>query len=423
MPVRIDRLSNGVTIATDSMPDLESAALGVWVRVGSRYETLNEHGISHFLEHMAFKGTRKRSARAIAEEIEAVGGEVNASTSVESTSYYARVLAEDVPLAVDILADILQNSVFEPDEIRREKSVILQEIGAAWDTPDDLVFDNFLAAAWPQQPVGRPILGSPDTVRGFARDDLTAYLDRHYGGSSLILSASGRVQHDDIVRLAEEKFSHVGQNDTGPVERAQYSGGSDCRSKDLMEAHIVLGFQGRSYVDQGHFCPQLVASILGGGMSSRLFQEIRENRGLCYSIYAFHWAFSDTGVFGIHAATGRDEVEELMTVMLDEIERGMDSFVEEELERAKAQLRAGLLMALESPAARAGSLARQILLYGRHIPREEMVDRIEAISVDEVRTCLREMVSSAPPTLAAVGPVETLTAQEAIAERFLSAVN
>ncbi|MEM8811505.1 MAG: pitrilysin family protein, partial [Pseudomonadota bacterium] len=239
MAVQVDQLSNGVTVATDSMPDLESAALGVWVRVGSRYEELGEHGISHFLEHMAFKGTKSRTAQAIAEEIEAVGGEVNAATSVESTSYYARVLADDVPLAVDILSDILQNSVFDAEEMRREKGVILQEIGASIDTPDDLVFDKFLAAAWPEQPVGRPILGTPDTVRGFERADLEAYLDRFYGGPSLIVSASGRVDHDRFVAMVSERFGHVSSRAQPACTGAVYQGGDSRTVKDLMEAQVV----------------------------------------------------------------------------------------------------------------------------------------------------------------------------------------
>jgi len=422
MVVRIDKLPNGMTVATDSMPDLESAALGVWVKVGSRYENDNEQGISHFLEHMAFKGTKTRSARSIAEEIEAVGGEVNASTSVENTSYYARVLADDVPLAIDILADILQNSVFDSEEMRREKSVILQEIGAAIDTPDDFVFDKFLATAWPGQPVGRPILGAPETVKQFDRSDVASYMERHYGGSSLVFSASGRVDHDEIVKMVAEKFKGVGRTERPLYLPASYQGGDTRAVKDLMEAQIVLGFKGKSYADQGHFCPQLVASMLGGGMSSRLFQEVRENRGLCYAIYSFHWAFSDTGVFGIHAATGEEAVDELMEVVLDEVERAIDTFNQDELDRSKAQLRAGLLMALESPSARAGSLARQILLYGRHVPREEVVERIDALTLADVKACAEEMVTGGPPTLAAVGPVTTLRPQEAISERFLSPV-
>lgn len=423
MVVRIDQLPNGITVTTDSMPDLESAALGVWVRVGSRYENENEQGISHFLEHMAFKGTRTRSARSIAEEIEAVGGEVNASTSVENTSYYARVLADDVPLAIDILADILQNSAFDSEEMRREKSVILQEIGAAYDTPDDFVFDKFLATAWPDQPVGRPILGTPETVKGFDRADIASYLDRHYGGASLIFSASGRVDHDEILKLVAEKFQNLPTGEKSLYLPAKYKGGDSRTVKDLMEAQVVLGFKGKSYADQAHFCPQLVASMLGGGMSSRLFQEIRENRGLCYAIYSFHWAFSDTGLFGIHAATGEDAVDELMEVMLDEVERAIHTFNQDELDRSKAQLRAGLLMALESPSARAGSVARQILLYGRHVPREEIVERIDAITLAEVKACTEDLVTCAPPTLAAIGPIAPLRPQEAIAERFLSTVS
>jgi predicted Zn-dependent peptidase len=418
MSVRTSRLASGLTVVSHAMDHLESAALGVWVAVGSRAERDHERGISHLLEHMAFKGTRTRSAMRIAEEIEAVGGEVNAATGLEATSYYARVLKEDVPLAFDILSDILCNSVFDPTELEREQHVIVQEIGAALDAPDDHVFDLFNEAAYPDQPVGRPILGTPETVRAIDASMIQDYLDRHYRGPAMIVAAAGAVDHDAIVAMAADRFAAI-PADRGPeVAQAHYRGGEGRQARDLMETQVVLGFQGRPYTSDSYYAAQLLSTVLGGGMSSRLFQEVREKRGLCYSIYCFHWSLADTGVFGVHAATGPEDVAELVDVVADELDRAARDIDAKELDRARAQLRAGLLMTLESPAARAGQIARQILLFGRVIPREELVATINAITVDDVRSLARAIVNGSAPTLAAVGPTEGLISRDALAHRL-----
>ena len=328
--VEITRLSNGLTIATDHMPKLESAALGIWVKAGARDERENEHGIAHLLEHMAFKGTSQRSARQIAEEIEDVGGELNASTSVETTAYYARVMREDVPLAVDILCDILLDSRFDEDELTREKHVILQELGAAEDTPDDIVFDHFQSVAFAGQIVGRPILGTRDSVTGFSRNDLRAYLRRNYTPDRIVVSAAGAVSHKDMVDRISAAFGGLpaGTPDTGAGAPATYTGGDFREARDLADAQIVLGFEGRPYYARDFYASQVLSIILGGGMSSRLFQEIRESRGLCYAVSAFHWSFSDSGIFGVHAATGEEELAELAPVIIDELMRAASGITE-----------------------------------------------------------------------------------------------
>jgi predicted Zn-dependent peptidase len=405
------------------MDELQSAALGIWVGIGSRSEEANEHGLSHLLEHMAFKGTRTRSAADIAGEIEAVGGEVNAATSVETTSYYARVLKDDVPLALDILGDILRNSVFDPQELKREQHVILQEIGAALDTPDDRVYDLFAAGAYPDQPIGRTILGTPETVKATSSGMIDAYLNRHYRGPALVIAAAGAVNHDQLVAMAAERFSDL-TAEAGPVPVvAHYRGGDAREVRDLMETQIMLGFEGLPYGSKDFYTGQILASIIGGGMSSRLFQEVREKRGLCYSIYAFHWSFADTGIFGVHAATGPEDVAKLMPVVVDELERAAEDIDDVELKRARAQLRAGLLMTLESPAARAGQMARQLLLFGRLIPMEELIGKIEAISTGQVRELAGRIFTGGPPTLAAVGPANGVMARDSIAERFGVRIN
>ncbi len=418
MPVEVSELSNGMRVVTETMPHLESAALGVWVKAGSRDETNHEHGIAHFLEHMAFKGTASRTARQIAEEIECVGGDVNAATSVETTAFYARVLKNDVPLAIDILSDILTNSVFNENELKREQHVILQEIGAALDSPEDLVFDRFQETAFHNQAIGRPILGTPETVAGFSAENLRTYLANHYHASNMVLSAAGNIDHDAIVKLCESRFSAFTSDKVCDPVVSKYTGGEFFAKRDLMEVQLLIGFEGRAYHVRDYYASQLLATVLGGGMSSRLFQEIRENRGLCYSIHAFHWGFSDSGVFGIHAATGEDDLEELVPVILEQLQQAGDRIDQKEVERARAQIAAGLLMSLESPAARAGQIARQILLFGRPIPNEELLDRINAITPKRLADLAGRLISETIPTVTAIGPVGKMMSQSEIADRL-----
>ncbi|MGF0536986.1 M16 family metallopeptidase [Agrobacterium sp. ES01] len=416
MNVQSTRLASGLTVVTESMPHLESVALGTWIKSGSRDETENEHGIAHLLEHMAFKGTRTRGARQIAEEIENVGGELNAATSTETTAYYARVLKNDTPLAVDILADILTDSVFEADELQREKHVILQEIGAANDIPDDVVFDSFSEVAYRGQTLGRPILGTPDTVKGFTSDDIRAYLARNYTTDRMFVVAAGAVDHDKFVKQVEQRFASIPTKpEVSPVnEPARYTGGETRQARDLMDAQVLLGFEGKAYHVRDFYASQILANILGGGMSSRLFQEVREFRGLCYSVYAFHWGFSDTGIFGVHAATGGENLPELMPVIIEELRKASQSIDQQEIERSRAQIRAQLLMGQESPAARAGQIARQMMLYGRPISNQEMMDRLEGITTERLTDLAGRLFFDTVPTLSAIGPLDKLASLDDI---------
>jgi len=414
MSVEVSRLSNGLTVATETLPNLESVALGTWVKSGARNERDEEHGMAHLLEHMAFKGTKRRSAFEIASEIENVGGEINAATSVETTSFYARVLSDDVPLAVDILADILQESEFDPDELAREQHVILQEIGAAHDTPDDIVFDRFTETAFRHQTIGRSILGTPETVKSFTSKQLHDFMERQYGAERMVMVAAGDIRHDDFVREVEKRLGGFrSKADSTAPRYAQYVGGDFRENRDLMDAQIVLGFEGRAYHVRDFYASQVLSMILGGGMSSRLFQEVREKRGLCYSVYAFHWGFSDTGIFGVHAATGQQDIDRLVPVIINELERAGDRIGKDELDRARAQYRAGLIMSGESAASRASQIARQLLLFGRPIPKEELMERLSALTVDRL-TDLSARLFSTKPTLTAVGPVGTLAPYEAV---------
>lgn len=420
MTVRSTTLDNGMTVLTDDMPHLESASLGIWVKAGSRSETETEHGISHVLEHMAFKGTSSRSALEIASTIENVGGDLNAATSVEHTGYFARVLKEDVALSADILSDILQNSEFSPAELDREQQVIIQEIGAARDNPDDHVFDLFQQAAFPDQAIGRTILGTVESVNSFNPDSIRGYMDRNYVGDQMVLCAAGNVDHNQLVDIANDRFHALRASGAPAPEKAAYIGGEQRLLSDHEQAHIVLGLEGRAYNSDGFYAVQILASILGGGMSSRLFQEVREKRGLCYSVYAFHWAFADSGIFGVAASTGEEEVSELMPVVLEELQKATETISDEEVIRVRNQIRAGLLMSLESPSSRAGQLARQQVLWGRPIPLQETVERINRITADRVKHVARQVFGSAKVSLAGIGPVDRLPDYQQIAEQLRS---
>lgn len=417
MSIRSTTLPSGLTVLSDEMPTVESASVGVWVCAGTRDETPEQNGIAHLLEHMAFKGTARRSPRAIAEEIEAVGGQINAYTSREQTAYYARVLADDVPLAVDMLADILQNSTLDAEELAREREVVVQEIGQAQDTPDDIVFDHFQAAAYPDQAMGRPVLGTAETVRAMDRDAVGAYLARHYRGKRMILAAAGRVEHDALVALAAEAFADLPPGEAGDAEPARYAGGESRDPRQLEQLHLVLGFPGLAYDDEDYYALSVFSTLYGGGMSSRLFQEVREERGLAYSIYSFHSSYTDTGMFGVYAGTSPADVEELLDVIAKESGALAETVSEEEIARARAQIKAGVLMALESSWARCERLANHMMSFGRIVPIEEMVARIEAVDGAAVERIARRIFTGRP-TVSAVGPVETLENYDRIARRF-----
>jgi len=416
MSVEVTRLESGLVVVTETMPHLETASLGVWVGAGSRDELADEHGISHLLEHMAFKGTSRRTARQLAEEIEAVGGDINAATSAETTAYYARMLKADVPLALDVLADILSDPTFEASELAREQNVIVQEIGACEDTPDDLVFDLLQTTAFPDQPVGRSILGTPETVRSFDAARLRTYLGRNYRAPDMVVAAAGAVDHAAIVDQVQRDFAaFTGPQAPAPLP-ARFSGGARLEARDLEQLHIALAMEGVPQLDPSLFSLQVFTNALGGGMSSRLFQEVREQRGLCYSIYTFHWPYADTGMFGLYAGTDQADAPELMRVVIDQIALAADTITEAEVARAKAQMKAGMLMALESCSARSEQLARQIMAYGRIVPLAEIVGKIEQVTVESARAAGRALIARSRPAIAALGPAAGLESTAAIAQ-------
>jgi predicted Zn-dependent peptidase len=408
-------LPSGLAIVTETLPHVKTASIGVFIRVGSRHELASEHGLSHLLEHMAFKGTRRRSAREIAETIENVGGDLNAETGVEGTGYFARIMGDDAPLALDILGDILTESQFDPTELEREKNVVVQEIGAVEDTPDDLVFDILTASAWPDQAIGRPILGTKEGVGAYDRDAIDRYLRGHYSAPAMVVSAAGAVEHEAIVALASERLEGVALDPVPPQTPAVYRGGEKKLRRRLEQTHLVVGFEGRAIGAADHDAAQVFAAAAGGGMSSRLFQEVREKRGLAYSIYAFNWAYSDTGLMGFYAACADKDAAEVVAASLDCLAEATRTIDEAEVRRAKAQMKVSLAAALESPGARAHQLGRQMQIYGRPLSVDEMIVRVEAVTAEDVRRAGAAMLRSAP-TVAAIGAAGKVPGQGRVAD-------
>src|SRR6266481_3348329 len=417
MTAQLSTLTNGLRVATDRLDTVDTVSLGIWIDVGTRHEPAEINGVAHFLEHMAFKGTERRSALAIAEEIEAVGGHLNAYTSRESTAYYAKVLKEDIPLALDILSDILQYSTFDLEEFERERTVILQEIGQANDTPDDIIFDYFQERAFPDQAMGRPVLGSPDIIRKLSREAVMGYLRDHYGAARMVLSAAGNLEHARVVDLAQQLLADMPAERAVTSEPAQYVGGDRRQQRELEQLHLVIGFPGLPLGDPDYYAASVLSTAFGGGMSSRLFQEVREKRGLVYTIHSFAHSFRDGGIFGIYAGTGEGEAGELVPVLCDETMRLADGLTDIELARAKAQMKAGLLMSLESTGARCEQMAQHMLIYGTPFDPADLVRRVEAVD----NAAIGRVVAgwrTAPPTLAALGPVGQLEDFERLRARL-----
>ncbi len=415
--IRVTRLPSGLTVVTERMERVETVSFGAYVATGTRNETEAENGVSHFLEHMAFKGTERRSAAAIAEEIEAVGGHINAYTAREQTAYYVKVLKEDTALAADIIGDILTHSTFEPEELERERGVILQEIGQANDTPDDIIFDHFQETAFPSQPMGRPVLGTEARIQEMPRSVLTGYMKRHYASGNVVVAAAGAMEHERVLDLVQTHFADLPADPPPPVALGRYQGGEFREDRDLDQVHIVLGFPSVAYGDPDYYPTLLLSTLLGGGMSSRLFQEIREKRGLVYSIYSFSAPYMDTGLFGIYAGTGESEAEELVPVTLAELVKVQTAVTEAELARAKAQVKASLLMSLESTGSRCEQLARQLQVFGRVVPTAETVGKLTAVTAEQVSRAAERLFRAAP-TLATMGPAGRVPALDAIAGRL-----
>jgi len=418
MTVEISKLENGLTVITQTMPHLESVAQGVWVKAGARDEMPHENGVAHFLEHMAFKGTKRRRAKDIAEEIENAGGEINAATGMETTTYYARTLKSDWPLAMDILADIFTSSTIDEDEMERERDVILQEIAAAKDQPDDLVFELAQTASFGQHPLGRSILGTEELVQNMTREQMLAWRDRNYWASRMVVCGVGNVDHEDFVAEATKHFGKIERGHMPQRQPPTFGAEAMTEQKPLDQTQLVLSFPAPNYRDPRIYQLQVLASILGGGMSSRLFQEVREKRGLCYSVFAFGTTYEDTGQLGVYAATSPDHTPELIDVTAAVMHSMMDDVTPKELERAKAQLKTSIVMNLESASSRADQIARQYLAFGEVPDIKKLVARIEAVTIDQVRELASDIFGETIPSMSAVGQLSSLESHVALAARF-----
>ncbi len=419
MTVEVSKLANGLHVVTHAMPHLETVAIGIWVKAGARDELPEENGIAHFLEHMAFKGTKRRGAQAIAEEIESAGGEINAATGMETTTYYARVLKNDWKLALDILSDIFLHSTLDEAELERERDVILQEIAAAKDQPDDLVFDLAQAASYGDHPLGRSILGPESLVGTMTRDQMMAWRNRNYWASRIVVCAAGKIDHQELARETEKLFGHLEEGHAPQRHSPIFGSFAQTEQKPLDQTHIVLGFPAPNYRDPRIYQMQVLSSLLGGGMSSRLFQEVREKRGLCYSVFSFGTSYEDVGQLGVYAATSPDHTQELIDVSSTVMMSTAESISTGEVDRAKAQLKASLVMNLESASSRADQIARQFLAFGKIPDMATLMERIEAVTPEDVRALAQAIFTATKPSLSAVGQLGLLESHAAIAARFV----
>lgn len=415
--IKITTLDNGLTIATDRVDAVKTATVGLWNKAGSRYETVANNGVAHFLEHMVFKGTTTRDALMIAKQIENVGGYMNAYTSNEITAYYARVMQEDVALGVDITSDLLLNPIFPEAELKKERGVVIQEIGMYMDDPQSLVGMNAQLTAYGDHPLGWNILGSVETIQAMERDTLTQFIREQYAPNKMVLVASGAVEHDRIVEQAQKIFGRLPYKETAAPLPALYKGGDHRLQKDLEQTNLILAFEGIDYNHDEFYTLSVLAVILGDGMSSRLFQEIREKRGLVYSISSFIDSYADSGLFGFHAGTGPELIAELIPVLCGELTRASGTFTAEEINRAKAQFRAQNVMALESTFRRAEKLGHQLIKYGRTIPLEEILAKIDAVDAGKL-DALAKRIFSGKPTFATVGPLSKVESFEGIEKRL-----
>ena len=418
MSLNVSTLPNGLRVASLDMPGLETAAVGLYVDTGSRFEPAPAHGVAHMLEHMVFKGTRRRSARQIAEEIEAVGGILNAYTSRDQTTFYARILAQDMALGIDLVSDLITEPALDEQEMNREREVILQELSQARDTPDDIIFDDLQEVAFADQPLGRSILGTEETIQSLQPADVRTWLDDHYRAGSMVLAAAGKVDHDAIVKLAEERLGRLPAGRRPEGLAARYTGGEVRGNKPIEQTHVTLGLRGVSYADPDYYPELIFATALGGGMSSRLFQAVREERGLAYSISSYASNYAETGLFTIYLATGPETAGEAVDLTIETLLHSLDGMSEEELHRARAQLKASVFMGLESCSGLSEQIGRQLLLFDRVIPTNEIIERIDATTAEDVRRAAQRMVQAGPLTLATVGPSSAVPGLDALQARL-----
>ncbi len=413
--VRRTVLPGGLRVVTEAVPSVRSVTFGVWVGVGSRDESVRQAGCSHDLEHLLFKGTQRRSALDISSTIDALGGEMNAFTAKEYTCFYARVLDADLPVAVDVVCDMITSAVVLASDVDNERGVILEEIAMSDDDPSDLVHDSFAQAVFGDTPLGRPILGTSESIEGLSRTTINSYYRRHYRPENMVVAAAGNLDHAEVVRLVKRAFGAVGalaDVSAAPVE-ARIGGrqrlsrpGVHVEQRATEQANFVLGMPGMSRVDDRRFALGVLNAVLGGGMSSRLFQEVREKRGLAYSVYSYNAQYADTGLFGVYAGCQPDKVDEVLALCRGELDKVVErGITADELVRGRGQLRGALVLGLEDTGSRMSRIGKSELVYGELLGVNAILARIDAVTLDDVRQVAAEVLDAAP-TLAVIGPFE-----------------
>ena len=403
MSIKIKTLDSGITILSDQFKS-KTLSFGMWLNVGSVNEKKNQFGVAHMLEHMAFKGTELRNASQIAREIEDVGGDINAYTSKELTAYYVKLLSENYLLGIDILSDILINSTFPTNEIERERGVILSEIGMYNDEPYDKVFENFMTTAFPRQSLGKPILGTKDTVKNFSKTDLRNFFLEHYNSENLVVGICGDIDEKIIEKEVEEKFKFLRTGNKSLKPKYEWKNGKNLHEKDIEQSHVVFGLEGLDNTDKDRFALRALSIIFGGGMSSRLFQKIREKNGLCYSIYSYASNYSSTGVFGFYSGCSPKDLNNLIEASLLELKNLRDSINIHEVEKAKSQMKAGFLMARDSSMNRLEMEVRSFLTHRKIVTTEDTIQKIDNLDVSKIENVINKLLENPQPVLSILGP-------------------
>lgn len=417
MSVQVSQLDNGLRVATDTMPDAQSVLLGVWVGVGTRHEPWNANGVAHLVEHMMFKGTKTRSPFALSAAIENKGGSMNAYTTREQTAYYARVLPEEAENALDIIADMLRNSTFKAKELDRERQVIIQEIGRDLDSPEDYAFDLLFKLAMPGQKMGRSILGSADVIARLPQQAVVDYVERHYTAANMVVSAAGKIDHQEFKAWVEKRLGKLPRGKLPQVDKTRIAGGDKRHDKEIEQVHLILGFPGPGIHAREIYPTQVLSNLLGGSASSRLFQKVREKRGLVYTVSSAHAGYSDAGLFYIYAGTDPKRLRELVPVVCDELRDVSRRVTRGELARAKAQIRADILMGKESVARRGETLANQLLTFGKPIPAAHVLARLSQVDEESVQKMAAKLFTR-KPILTALGPLGELESYRTLSERL-----
>lgn len=403
MSFNSSKISNGITVLSYDIPYLNTISINLLVKVGSRYEEIGEWGIAHFLEHMAFKGTYNRTARDIAEEFDMIGGHFNAYTSKEHTVYHTKLLAENLENGLEIIADIIQNSSFDNSDIYSEYNVICQEIASQYDNPDELAYDNLISTCFKDQPLGKSILGTTESISNFSTESFKNFVHKHYYGENIIISVAGKIDHPKLVELVQKLFISMPSGNIQNFQNCFYIDGYNIIDKKLEQTSVILGFESSGYDDISKFYyTQIMSLILGGGISSRLFQKIREEMGLAYSVGSFNNIFAETGVFSIYAGVSHDNVIKLIKEVKNQLNLFIQNLTDTELQRAKSQVKANIFMAQEKSSYKAEEIAKNYALYQKYIPNEELLDKIMSSKIEDI-TNVASVIFNAKPSLSMVG--------------------